>query len=394
MRWRRSTIPADVDAVDAALAPPPSADEPRVRPPRRRTTSRPSSLMGEAFDTALTGTGDWSEEDVAARLARARPTRSATPGWSSEDGAARRATRRFQDDADGCFQADGYVHPERFGHGIGALIVELTERRAAEQLEIVTLPRVVMQNTVLHVDRAARDLLEAAGLPPQSRHFLRMQIDMAEPPPGPEWPDGVVGGAVSTRTRISPRCTPASRRRSPMSGRSRPESLEAWRRRKLEDPRFDASALGGRARGRRGVRRRALHRRPVRHGVRERARRATRVAAARARLALLHAGVHVVLGARRAPRRARRRHREPRMRCASTSGPVCAPSGRRTSTRRCCAESRVRGPTPAAGDRPACEMSARGTARRPSPRAGDVPSPFRSGRGLRDGGTNSSRRRA
>ena len=101
------------------------------------------------------------------------------------------ATRQFQDDGEGTFYADGYVHPDRFGRGIGALLVELAERRAAEQLEAVAQPRVVIQNTVLHVDRAAHGLLEGRGYRPV-RHFLRMQIDMSEPPPAPVWPAGVL----------------------------------------------------------------------------------------------------------------------------------------------------------------------------------------------------------
>ena len=152
-------------------------------------------VMGEAFDRALTGTGDWSEEDVAHDWRElADPERDA---WLVEEDGAVVGYATFQDDAEGCFEADGYVHPERFGRGIGSLIVELTERRAAEQLEIVTLPRVVMQNTVLHVDRAARDLLEGRGYRP-IRHFLRMQIDMADPPPAPGVAGGRLRGAVSS----------------------------------------------------------------------------------------------------------------------------------------------------------------------------------------------------
>ena len=194
-------------------------------------------VMGEAFDRALTGTGDWSEEDVAHDWRElADPERDA---WLVEEDGAVVGYATFQDDAEGCFEADGYVHPERFGHGIGSLIVELTERRAAEQLEIVTLPRVVMQNTVLHVDRAARDLLERRGYRP-IRHFLRMQIDMADPPPGPEWPDGVSVAPFHPDADLV-EVHACLQEAFADEWTFRPESLEAWRRRKLEDPRFDAS---------------------------------------------------------------------------------------------------------------------------------------------------------
>jgi len=133
---------------------------PTVRPPRREDFAA-IVAVGEAFDRALTGTGDWSEDDVAHDWrALLDPERDA---WVVEDAGAVVGYATFQDDGEGRFEADGYVHPDRFGQGIGALIVGLSERRAAERLEAVALPRVVIQNTVLHVDRAARDLLEGRG---------------------------------------------------------------------------------------------------------------------------------------------------------------------------------------------------------------------------------------
>ncbi|MGH3140004.1 MAG: GNAT family N-acetyltransferase, partial [Gaiellales bacterium] len=194
-------------------------------------------VMGEAFDRALTGTGDWSEEDVAHDWRDlADPERDA---WLVEEDGAVVGYATFQDDAEGCFEADGYVHPERFGRGIGSLIVELTERRAAEQLEIVTLPRAVMQNTVLHVDRAARDLLEGRGYRPV-RHFLRMQIDMAEAPPASEWPEDVTVAPFRVDSDVAD-VHACLQEAFAHEWSFRAETLEDWRVRKLEDPRFDAS---------------------------------------------------------------------------------------------------------------------------------------------------------
>ena len=144
---------------------------PAVRPPRPEDIPAIVAL-GEAFDRALTGTGDWSEEDVEHDWrALADPERDA---WVVEDGGAVVGYATFQDDDEGTFEADGYVHPDRFGEGIGATLAGLAEARAAERLEAVTLPRVVLQNAVLHVDAAARALLEGRGYRPV-RHFLRMQ---------------------------------------------------------------------------------------------------------------------------------------------------------------------------------------------------------------------------
>ena len=70
-------------------------------------------VMGEAFDRALTGTGDWSEEDVAHDWRElADPQRDA---WLVEEDGAVVGYATFQDDAEGCFEADGYVH--RSGSG-------------------------------------------------------------------------------------------------------------------------------------------------------------------------------------------------------------------------------------------------------------------------------------
>ena len=209
---------------------------PTVRPPRREDFAA-IVAVGEAFDRALTGTGDWSEDDVAHDWrALADPERDA---WVVEDGGAVVGYATFQDDGDGRFEADGYVHPDRFGEGIGALIVGLAERRAAEQMDAVALPRVVIQNTVLHVDRAARELLEGRGYRPV-RHFLRMQIDMSEAPPPPVWPAGVVVAPFRPDEDLAAvhACVQEA---FADEWTFRPEAMEDWRNRKLEDPRFDAS---------------------------------------------------------------------------------------------------------------------------------------------------------
>ena len=209
---------------------------PTVRPPRREDFAA-IVAVGEAFDRALTGTGDWSEDDVAHDWrALADPERDA---WVVEDGGTVVGYATFQDDGEGTFYADGYVHPDRFGRGVGSTLVGLTEARAEERLEAVAQPRVVIQNTVLHVDRAARDLLEGRGYRPV-RHFLRMQIDMSEAPPPPAWPEGVVVAPFRPDEDLA--AVHACVHEAFADEWSfRPEAIDDWRKRKLEDPRFDAS---------------------------------------------------------------------------------------------------------------------------------------------------------
>jgi mycothiol synthase len=209
---------------------------PTVRPPRPEDFPAIVAL-GEAFDRALTGTGDWSVEDVAHDWRElADPERDA---WLLEDDGAVVGYATFQDDGEGTFEADGYVHPDRFGRGIGATIVGLTEVRAAERLSAVELPRVVLQNAVLHSDAAARALLEGRGYRPV-RHFLRMQIDMDGPPPAPAWPDGVTVAAF--RPDVDAEAVHACVHEAFEDEWSfRAEPFAEWRARKLGDPRFDAS---------------------------------------------------------------------------------------------------------------------------------------------------------
>jgi mycothiol synthase len=207
-----------------------------VRPPQAKDLAAIVAL-GEAFDRALTGTGDWSEADVEHDL-RGLGDRE-RDAWVIEEGGAVVGYATFQDDGEGTFEADGYVHPDRFGAGIGSAIVGLTEARAAEQLEVVALPRVVLQNTVLHADASARALLEGRGYRPV-RHFLRMQVDMTEPPPAPAWPDGVEASAFDPDADVAAvhGCVHEA---FADEWSFRAEPLADWSARKLDDPRFDPS---------------------------------------------------------------------------------------------------------------------------------------------------------
>lgn len=91
----------------------------------------------------------------------------------------------------GVIVADGYVDPEFRGRGVGALLVRLSEARAAElaaadQSDVELL----LHNGVLRQDAAAHELLGACGYR-AVRWFRRMVIELAEPPAPPDWPDGV-----------------------------------------------------------------------------------------------------------------------------------------------------------------------------------------------------------
>jgi GNAT superfamily N-acetyltransferase len=82
------------------------------------------------------------------------------------------------------WRAEGYVHPDALGRGIGKLIVtgleEDAARRGARRI----------QNNVFEADSAARRLLESLGYD-AVRVFRELRIKLEAPPPAPEWPDGL-----------------------------------------------------------------------------------------------------------------------------------------------------------------------------------------------------------
>jgi mycothiol synthase len=82
------------------------------------------------------------------------------------------------------WRAEGYVHPDALGRGIGKLIATRLEeeaaRRGARRIE----------NSVLEADSAARSLLESLGYS-AVRVSREMRIELEAPPPAPEWPAGL-----------------------------------------------------------------------------------------------------------------------------------------------------------------------------------------------------------
>jgi GNAT superfamily N-acetyltransferase len=82
------------------------------------------------------------------------------------------------------WRAEGYVHPDELGRGIGKLIAtgfeEDAARRGARRI----------QNSVFEADSAAHRLLESLGYG-AVRVFRELRIELEAPPPAPEWPGGL-----------------------------------------------------------------------------------------------------------------------------------------------------------------------------------------------------------
>jgi GNAT superfamily N-acetyltransferase len=78
---------------------------------------------------------------------------------------------------------DGYVHPSETGKGLGRWLIERGEERGRER----GLTKV--QTWCLEQDVPARELFASLGFG-EVRRYYRMLIELEEPPPPPQWPDG------------------------------------------------------------------------------------------------------------------------------------------------------------------------------------------------------------
>jgi mycothiol synthase len=84
----------------------------------------------------------------------------------------------------GELSVNGFVHPDFRGRGLGTAILRATETRARER------GGRKLDNGILATDRAAAALLEANGYRDVA-HYYVMTIELEEPPPEPEWPEGL-----------------------------------------------------------------------------------------------------------------------------------------------------------------------------------------------------------
>jgi mycothiol synthase len=133
-------------------------------------------------------------------------------------------------------RADGYVHPDALGRGIGRLIAtgleEDAARRGARR----------MHNRVLEADSAARRLLESLGYV-AVRVFREMRIELEAPPPAPDWPDGL---------RVVPFDPERDAREFHAAHQEAfadhwdhtPRDFESWSKRHLASERFDPTLWG------------------------------------------------------------------------------------------------------------------------------------------------------
>ena len=84
------------------------------------------------------------------------------------------------------------VHPDHRGRGLSELLLELSESRAARAAGRRAGGATVNLGVSTHEDDAARRALYIRHGFRYVRTFLHLEVDLAEPPPAPIWPPGIV----------------------------------------------------------------------------------------------------------------------------------------------------------------------------------------------------------
>jgi mycothiol synthase len=129
------------------------------------------------------------------------------------------------------WRAEGYVHPDVHGRGIGKLLATELERDTADR----GARRI--QNGVYETDAAARSLLESIGYAPV-RVFREMRIELDARPPVPVWPDGLQVVAFDPE-RDAVAFHAAQEDAFADHWEHTPRDLESWSKSHLVSERFD-----------------------------------------------------------------------------------------------------------------------------------------------------------
>ena len=139
---------------------------------------------GEAETTAEELLSDWQELDLAEEAVVVDAPERGLAGYADVLNRSYVAVSVY-----------GYVHPEHRGRGLGRYLVEWGERWARDRMDRAPEgARVVAQHYVDARNASARRLLEALGYTP-ARTVYRMVLDLDQPPPEPEWPEGTAARA-------------------------------------------------------------------------------------------------------------------------------------------------------------------------------------------------------
>jgi mycothiol synthase len=154
--------------------------------PRGYALRRPRPEDAEAVAAVMTAGDDAVEEVTAADVKREwHELDIDNDVWLVDSGNAVVAAAGLVKHTDDRVASEAYVAPEHQDRGLGSALLALIEARARE-----LAPGARLSNGVLSSNDAAVALLERRGYR-SVRHFFRMTIDLQEPPPEPQWPEGL-----------------------------------------------------------------------------------------------------------------------------------------------------------------------------------------------------------
>jgi mycothiol synthase len=177
-----------------------------------------SSLYGQSTFSQADLADEWADVDLE------RDTRVVRDG----DRIVGYAVLRERGDL---WRAEGYVHPDAHGRGIGTLLATGLEGDASSR----GARRI--QNEVMEADSAARALLESLGYT-AVRVFREMRVELAAPPPAPAWPDGL--RVVGFDAERDARAFHAAQQEAFVDAWDfRPRDFGSWSRIHIESERFD-----------------------------------------------------------------------------------------------------------------------------------------------------------
>ncbi len=148
-----------------------------------------AALMGEA-DRALYGDSTLGQGFLEGEWARTRfDLETDTLILRHRAGTLVGYADAFDEDTPAVLEGFGIVHPEYLGRGLGTLLVEAREGRAAAQAARVGGP-VRLRSAIYALDHGARELLAARGYG-RVRSFFHMEVDLSEPIAADLSPEGV-----------------------------------------------------------------------------------------------------------------------------------------------------------------------------------------------------------
>jgi mycothiol synthase len=87
--------------------------------------------------------------------------------------------------------AEGYVHPEFKGRGIGTALLRVAEKRAYEEMHLAESDvRIALRSPINYRDQAAHELHRTEGYVP-IRYYWRMEINLTAPPAPANFPAAI-----------------------------------------------------------------------------------------------------------------------------------------------------------------------------------------------------------